>query len=112
MRKRVVERSADTEPVCKNREKVERSRSAGDRDLGEESKGAAEEDECYYRCSRIYCVRMRKNKDSRGDAYSQNDPARLICSQPANTPPTAKPRLVGIRIEPAEAGDQLRTAIA
>ena len=46
------------------------------------------------------------------ETYSQKLPARLMCNQPASTPPNANPRFVGMRIEPADAGDQPRTAIA
>jgi len=44
--------------------------------------------------------------------YSQKLPALLICNQPARTPPNANPAFVGMRIDPAEAGDQPRIAIA
>lgn len=44
--------------------------------------------------------------------YGQKLPARRMCSQPASTPPVANPRFVGIRIEPADAGDQPRMAMA
>lgn len=46
------------------------------------------------------------------EVYSQKLPVRLICNQPASRPPRANPALVGIRIEPADAGDQPRTAMA
>lgn len=43
---------------------------------------------------------------------SQKLPARLMCNPPARIPPTANPKFVGIRIDPAEAGDHPRTAMA
>jgi hypothetical protein len=46
------------------------------------------------------------------ETYSQKLPALLTCSQPVIIPPRAKPKLVGTKIDPAEAGDQLRTAMA
>lgn len=36
----------------------------------------------------------------------------MICNQPAKIPPIANPAFVGIKIDPAEAGDQPLTAIA
>lgn len=44
--------------------------------------------------------------------YSQKLPVRLIWKAPTPMPPSANPRLVGTRIEPAEAGDQPRTEMA
>lgn len=35
-----------------------------------------------------------------------------MCSHPTNNPPTPKPAFVGIKISPADAGDQPRTAMA
>jgi hypothetical protein len=48
----------------------------------------------------------------RGTTYSQKLPALLMCNPPAVIPPMAKPIFVGMRIDPAEAGDHPRTAIA
>lgn len=44
--------------------------------------------------------------------HSQKLPALLMWNAPAPIPPRANPRFVGIRIEPADAGDQPRIAIA
>lgn len=50
--------------------------------------------------------------EGNGVTYSQKLPALLMCNQPARTPPNANPAFVGMRIDPAEAGDQPRIAIA
>lgn len=46
------------------------------------------------------------------ETHSQKLPARLMCNPPTLIPPIANPRFVGIRIEPADAGDHPRTAMA
>lgn len=62
-----------------------------------------------------HLIRKQKSQNVREKergTYNQNDPARFICSHPARTPPIANPRFVGMRIEPADAGDHPRTAMA
>ena len=49
---------------------------------------------------------------SRGETHSQKLPPRLMCSQPTSKPPVANPTFVGIKMDPADAGDQPSRAIA
>lgn len=84
----------------------------------QDSRSEIEQGRCMRRESTILLTRCRldvSGLDDRkwlGGTYNQKLPARLMCSQPASTPPIANPRFVGMRIEPADAGDQPRTAIA
>jgi hypothetical protein len=80
--------------------------------LGKDEEGTGEEEVGYYTWSILLLILLVRRGEGEGETYNQKLPARRICSPPAVIPPMAKPIFVGMRIEPAEAGDHPRTAIA
>jgi hypothetical protein len=60
----------------------------------------------------LFYRQYQEEDTGKGETDNQKLPARRMCNPPAVIPPIAKPIFVGMRIDPAEAGDQPRTAIA